>query len=209
MKFPKFPTNLSAFKKPLQKIEILALVVFVVFLFFPFRIPSVLANAVNSAAGILVIFVIIVFLFVYAHPIVAIVYLLVAYEFIRRSGKSSQVSGSSSNDSSDLHMNSVNGTPELNNTEKDLNLNYNNSLPNSMLPYETNYASIGINSNDADRDKELARINPPVKVANSLEVEVIRERVPANALQSNTVAESCNFSPVYDKTFNLSTTEYI
>ena len=199
MKFPKFPTNLSAFKKPLQKIEILALVVFVIFLFFPFRIPSVLANAVNSGAGILVIFVIIVFLFVYAHPIVAIVYLLVAYEFIRRSGKSSQVSGSS-NDSSDLHMNSVNGTPELNNTEKDLNSNYNESVPNSMLPYEMNYASIGVNSNDADRDKELARINPPVKVANSLEVEVIRERVPANALRVNTVAESYDFSPVYDKT---------
>lgn len=209
MKIPKFPTNLSAFKKPLQKIEILALVVFVVFLFFPFRIPSVLANAVNSGAGILVIFVIIVFLFVYAHPIVAVVYLLVAYEFIRRSGKSSQVSGSSSNDSSELHMNSVNGTPELNNTEKDLNSNYNDSVPNTMLPYETNYASIGINSNDADRDKELARINPPVQVGNTLEVEVIRERVPANALHTNTVAESSEFSPVYDKTFNLSIAEYI
>jgi len=200
MKFPKLPTNLSAFKKPLKKIEILALVVFVVFLFFPFKIPSVLANAVNSAAGILVIFVIIVFLFVYAHPIVAIVYLLVAYEFVRRTSKSAQVSGSCSNVSSDLHMNSVNGTPELNNTEKDLNSNYNESVPNSMLPYETNYASIGVNSNDADRDKELARINPPVKVANSLEVEVIRERVPANALHANTVAESSDFSPVYDKT---------
>ena len=200
MKFPKLPTNLSAFKKPLKKIEILALVIFVVFLFFPFKIPSVLANAVNSAAGILVIFVIIVFLFVYANPIVAIVYLLVAYEFVRRSSKSAQVSGSCSKVSSDLHMNSVNGTPELNNTEKDLNSNYNESVPNSMLPYETNYASIGVNSNDADRDKELARINPPVKVANSLEVEVIRERVPANALRANTVAESSDFSPVYGKT---------
>ena len=200
MKFPKFPTNLSAFKKPLQKIEILALVIFAVFLFFPFRIPSVLANAVNSGAGILVIFVIIVFLFVYAHPIVAIVYLLVAYEFVRRSSKSNELSGSSSKVSTDLHMNPVNGTPELNNTENDLNLNYNESVPNTMLPYETNYASIGVNSNDADRDKELARINPPVKVANTLEVEVIRERVPANALHANTVAESSDFSPVYDKT---------
>jgi len=206
MKFPKLPTNLSAFKKPLKKIEILALVIFVVFLFFPFKIPSVLANAVNSAAGILVIFVIIVFLFVYANPIVAIVYLLVAYEFVRRSSKSAQVSGSCSKVSSDLHMNSVNGTPELNKTENDLNSNYNDSVPNTMLPYETNYASIGVNSNNADRDKELARINPPVQVGNTLEVEVIRERVPANALHANMVAESSDFSPVYDKTaFDVST----
>ena len=201
MKIPKFPTD--AFKKPLKTMEIIALVIFVIFLLFPFQIPSDLAYFVNSIGGILVILIIIILLFVNAHPVVAIVYLLVAYEVIRRSGKSNVTpSGSSSSckQNKNLKMNPINNTDEINETDKDYVANYNESVPNTMLPYEVNYASIGVNSNDSDREKELARINPPVEIGNSLEEEVIRERIPSNALHANTVAESSDFSPVYDKT---------
>lgn len=202
MKIPKFPTD--AFKKPLKTMEIIALVIFVIFLLFPFQIPSDLAYFVNSIGGILVILIIIILLFVNAHPVVAIVYLLVAFELVRRSGKSSKInsngSPSSCKQNKNLKMNPINNTDEINDTDKDYVANYDESVPNTMLPYETNYASIGVNSKEQDREKELARINPQEEVGNTLEEKVIRERVPANALHANTVAESSDFSPIYDKT---------
>ena len=207
MKIPKFPTD--AFKKPLKTMEIIALVIFVIFLLFPFQIPSDLAYFVNSVGGVLVILIIIVLLFVNAHPVVAIVYLLVAYEVVRRSGKSKIPSSGSCKQNKNLKMNPINNTDEINDTDKDYVANYDETVPNTMLPYETNYASIGVNSNDSDREKELARINPPVEVGNSLEEQVIRQRIPSNALHTNTTPESSDFSPVYDNTSNLSIADYV
>jgi len=206
MKFPKFPTNFSAFKNSLKKIEIAALVIFIIFLLFPFKIPADLAKLINSAAGFLLIFVVILLLFVNAHPVVAILFLLVAYELLRRSGKVSN--GPLKNVSSDkeapscsseLHLNPVNGTAELNDTDKDFNANYENPVPYVLLPYEQNYASLGVDSNEAAREQELARMNPPAQVQDSLEVSIIQQRVSGDNLHANVVAESSDYSPVYDK----------
>jgi len=199
LSIPKLPSSLTSFKKPLKKIEIVTLVIFLVFLFFPFRIPASLASLINSPLGFLVIFVIIVFLFVKAHPAVAVLYLLVAYELVRRSGSSEPRPSSiqSAASKTEIQMNSINGTAELENTEKTLNV-YNESVPSTMNVYDHNYAPIGEDSKKEDRDKELARINPPAQIGNTLEEEVIKERVPASALYTQT--ESSDYSPVYDKT---------
>jgi hypothetical protein len=198
----KIPASLSAFKKPLKQIEIVALVIFAIFLLFPFRIPSGLANLINGPVGILVIFVIIVFLFLKAHPAVALVYLIVAYELVRRSSDSVEPVPTNKTPSSyDIKMNPLNGTSEINNTDKEYTNNYSESVPNALYQYEHNYASIGVDSNAADREKEMARINPQVSIGSSLEEEVIRERALPNGLHTNTVSElSSSFVPVYDKT---------
>jgi Ca2+/Na+ antiporter len=204
----KIPANLSAFKKPMKQIEIVALVIFVVFLLFPFRIPSNLAKFINHPLGFLVIFVIIVFLFLNAHPIVAFVYLLVAYELVRRSSNSpkgtaqsnhSYASSSHKMAKSKVQMNPVNGTPELNNTDKDFVNNYNKpsytSNPNDSS-YELNYAPIGLNTKEEERKKNITSQD---SVGNTLEEDVIRNRIPANGLHPSSVYEQSSYSPVYDK----------
>lgn len=241
----KFSPNAAAFKKPLKQIEIISLVIFTIFLLFPFRIPTSLAKLINNPLGILIIFVIIIFLFVKAHIIVAILYLLVAYELIRRSGKTTSASIHSDSRSSTkftktpLNMTPINGTSEINHVDKNYSDNYkvsNNqlsstsaklsdsllksgtpvnsvneisksSVPLFQQPVYTmnpqkiyNYASIGSNSKESDREKELARINPEFHVGSTLEEEIIKERVPADALHTNNVYENTSYSPVYDTT---------
>jgi len=202
----------------MQKIEIVTLVIFIVFILFPFRIPSNLAKIINHPIGFLVIFIIIVFLFLKAHPILAFVYLLVAYELVRRSGDSvtpkgapsqSYSSQSHKTSKSKVQMNPLNGTPELNNTDKnyvnnvDNNINYDYSRPSytsnpNDLSYQINYGSIGVNSNEEERKKQMVTINPQESVGNTLEEDIIRNRVPANGMHPSSVAEQSSYSPVYD-----------
>uniref|UniRef100_A0A6C0HYM8 Uncharacterized protein n=1 Tax=viral metagenome TaxID=1070528 RepID=A0A6C0HYM8_9ZZZZ len=198
----KISANLAAFKKPLKNIEIVALVIFVVFLLFPFRIPSGLAKLINNPVGFLVIFVIIVFLFLKSHPIVAFVYLLVAYELVRRSSDS--VSPSSSHESipskTKVKMNSVNGTTELNDTDKNYVSNYKESvnISSNISGDYINYASIGVDSNEADKQKQLDSINN-LSDKNTLEEEIIRSRIPTNGLKSSYLPENSSYTPVYDR----------
>lgn len=65
--------------------EILVLVVFVLYLIFPVATPSSLSPYIESPLGITILFSIIVSLFLYSHPVVAVVYLFVAYTLLRRS----------------------------------------------------------------------------------------------------------------------------
>lgn len=78
--------------KNLQPLEIVVLVVFILYVIFPFRTPSGVASMIDSPLGIIVIFCVTVFLFVYTNPILGVFYIFVAYELIRRSG---QVTGTS------------------------------------------------------------------------------------------------------------------
>lgn len=68
-------------------IEILLFIIFVSYLIFPIKTPFFLANMVDSTLGIIGIFVVIIYLFFYANPILAILYIFVAYELIRRSSE--------------------------------------------------------------------------------------------------------------------------
>lgn len=65
--------------------ESLVLVVFVLYLIFPINTPSSISPYVESPIGLLVIFAITVSLFVYSHPVLAVLYLFVAYTLLRRS----------------------------------------------------------------------------------------------------------------------------
>jgi hypothetical protein len=218
----KIPASLSAFKKPMKQIEIVALVIFVVFLLFPFRIPSNLAKLINNPLGFLIIFIIIIFLFLKAHPILALVYLLVAYELVRRSSESpkgvahqsnqSYASSSQKSANSKVQMNPLNGTPELNNRDKDFAHNYHKPAftmnPNDSS-YETNYAPIGINSKAEEHKKQQMEVlNQSVGTSfgTSLEEDIVRNRIPSNGLHSSSTSESSSYSPVYGNTiYDVST----
>jgi hypothetical protein len=196
---------------------------------------------------------------------VAILYLLVAYELIRRSGKKVPSPVPTTSGNSQLKMHNLNDdiSADISNMNKNYNNNYNtsssilnpgaNSLTslntntsssilnpgaNSLtslnantnlnpinsvisnsdstvapLPVYTmnpnanlhNYASIGIDSRTVDRDTEVVRINPNVYIGSTLEEEMILERIPSEALHTNTYIESTSYTPIYDTTsYNIS-----
>ena len=73
--------------KSLSPLEIISLVLFITFIIFPIKLPHWLANMIDSPLGFLSLFIITVFLFFYVNPILGIIYILVAYELIRRSSE--------------------------------------------------------------------------------------------------------------------------
>ena len=76
--------------KSLSSLEIGLLITFVLYLVLPIHAPAFIAGMVDSPLGMLTIFIVTVYLFFYSNPILAIVYVFVAYELLRRS---SQVTG--------------------------------------------------------------------------------------------------------------------
>lgn len=73
--------------KTLPPLEIALFIVFILYIIFPFNTPASLAYIIDSPLGIIVIFCITVFLFLYTNPILGVLYIFVAYELIRRSSQ--------------------------------------------------------------------------------------------------------------------------
>ncbi len=74
----------SLFKK--QHIgELVLVVLFIIYLIMGFKTPEPIANIIDSLVGKIVIFIIVIYLFSYANPILAVLSLFVAFDLIRRS----------------------------------------------------------------------------------------------------------------------------
>ena len=77
--------KLADFTKSMTPLEIAALVIFIVYIVFPFRTPIFLASIINTPIGLIGVLVITLYLFFYTNPILAVIYIFVAYELLRRS----------------------------------------------------------------------------------------------------------------------------
>jgi hypothetical protein len=73
--------------KSLKSVEIGALILFILFIIFPFKLPLMVTNVFDSPLGLLLLFVIAIYLFFYTNPILGVIFIFVAYELIRRSSK--------------------------------------------------------------------------------------------------------------------------
>lgn len=73
--------------KSLSQLEIVLLVFFILYLVLPIQTPDFLSGVIDSPLGMLSIFAITVYLFFYTSPILAVVYVFVAYELLRRSAQ--------------------------------------------------------------------------------------------------------------------------
>jgi uncharacterized membrane protein (DUF485 family) len=71
--------------KSFSRLETILLVVFILYIVLPIQTPNFLAGAIDSSLGMLSIFIITVYLFFHVNPILAVVYIFVAYELLRRS----------------------------------------------------------------------------------------------------------------------------
>jgi len=68
--------------------EIILLIIFILYLIFGFQTPPFIAKPVNSIIGKLIIIFVIIGMFIFTNPILAILSLLVGFELIRRSSNS-------------------------------------------------------------------------------------------------------------------------
>ncbi len=82
--------KLSDFTKSFSSLEIVALVIFVIYIIFPFRTPRFLSNTINTPLGLVAVFIVTLYLFFYTNPVLGVVYIFVAYELLRRSALNSE-----------------------------------------------------------------------------------------------------------------------
>lgn len=71
--------------KSLKSLEIGSLILFIIFIIFPFKLPLMVANIVDSSLGLVFLFIVTIYLFFHTNPILGVIFILVAYELIRRS----------------------------------------------------------------------------------------------------------------------------
>jgi len=69
----------------LSNVETAVIVMFISYLALPIQLPEMVAKLVDSPMGTIGIFVLSVYLFFYANPLIAVLFVLVAYEMFRRS----------------------------------------------------------------------------------------------------------------------------
>ena len=71
--------------KKVKPVEILVFIVFALYLVFPVTTPSALSPYIESPLGLLVLFCAMVAMFVYSSPVLAVLFVFVAYTLLRRS----------------------------------------------------------------------------------------------------------------------------
>lgn len=70
--------------KSFNALDIALLTVFVIYIVFPIETPQWMVPIIDSPLGLLFMFAVTVALFVYKNPILGVLYILVAYEVLRR-----------------------------------------------------------------------------------------------------------------------------
>jgi hypothetical protein len=77
MKFPSWLIRLST-------VEIVVAIIFILYIVLPVQTPSAMVPVIHSPLGLIVICMIILYLFIFCNPILAVLYLGVAYLLLRR-----------------------------------------------------------------------------------------------------------------------------
>ena len=65
--------------------ELILVIVFIIYLIMGYKTPEPVANIVDTLAGKIVIFIVVIYLFMNSNPILAVLALFVAFDLIRRS----------------------------------------------------------------------------------------------------------------------------
>lgn len=79
-------SNIKTLVKSASPLEIALFILFVLYIVLPINTPPMLAPLIDSPLGMITIFGVTLYLFLYTNPILGIIYIFVAYELLRRSG---------------------------------------------------------------------------------------------------------------------------
>ena len=82
---PKMPNYLKIDSMSIW--EYVLFFVFIIYLIFPFHFPDSIASGIDSPIGYIIILCVTISLFLYSHPLLAVLYIFVAYELLRRSSE--------------------------------------------------------------------------------------------------------------------------
>ena len=74
----------SLFKKEHMG-ELVLVILFIIYLIMGYRTPEPIANLIDSLLGKIIMFIVVVYLFMYSNPILAVLALFVAFDLMRRS----------------------------------------------------------------------------------------------------------------------------
>lgn len=67
--------------------ELILIIVMIIYLVLGFKTPEVIANLVDNLVGKVVIVLVVIYLFIHANPILAVLAALAAFDLMRRSSK--------------------------------------------------------------------------------------------------------------------------
>jgi len=84
--------NFSDLFKKEHTSQLILLVIFIIYLVLGLDTPDTIANIVDTLLGKMIIFIVVIYLFLYANPILAILSLFVAFDLIRRSSATTGIS---------------------------------------------------------------------------------------------------------------------
>ena len=108
---------LPTFFKKLSIIEMFLMVIFILFIIFPIEIPESFANIIDSPLGMVLIFGITLSLFLMFNPILGVLYILVAYELLRRSStitaRPTMIEYTPTQENKNRELKKMNPTPSL------------------------------------------------------------------------------------------------
>jgi hypothetical protein len=74
----------SLFKKQHMG-ELVLVILFIIYLIMGYKTPEPIASMIDSIIGKIVIFIIVIYMFMHTHPVLAVLALFVAFDLIRRS----------------------------------------------------------------------------------------------------------------------------
>jgi len=98
--------------KSFTNLELILLGCFIIYVVFPISTPPFLAGFIESSLGMLLLFLVTIFLFFYTNPILGVVFIFVAYELLRRSshisGRTAIIKHTPSQLNKDIEMASMN-----------------------------------------------------------------------------------------------------
>jgi hypothetical protein len=77
--------SLSSLLKKEHICELVLVILLIIYLILGFKTPQFIASVVDSLGGKIIILSIVIFLFMYSHPLLAVLALFVAFDLIRRS----------------------------------------------------------------------------------------------------------------------------
>lgn len=106
------PSNI----RKMSPVELVCFVLFIIFIILPVDIPKSIARMVDSSLGMIVVFAVTLYLFFYVNPILGVLYILVAYELLRRSsivtGRNAIVMNTPTQAAKDIEMAAMNPPQE-------------------------------------------------------------------------------------------------
>lgn len=187
----------------IPSLEIALLIIFIFYLIFQVKTPSVLAEFVNSNLGMITILIIAVYLFLFTNPVLGILSIFVVYELIRRSSVSLA-------EYSPTH---IGGSTRMYKPQKVINQPDDNQPLNRILglptfiPNKTSdilsspIPNIQYTESSDKRTQEMQHMNPPKEV--TLEEEVVQQLAPIGQSQPLGYIDT-SFKPISENVHSAS-----